>query len=73
MKTTDLINELATLPVEERAFIADSILKTLNSANAEIDQAWAEVAKQRLNEIEAGNVQMVSAAQVFERINKRLR
>ncbi len=72
MKTADLINELATLPVEERAFIADSILKTLNSANAEIDKAWADVAKERLNDIDAGNVQMISAMQVFERINKRL-
>ena len=72
MKTADLISELATLPVEDRVQIADSILKTLNSTQPDIDQAWVKVAQERLADIHAGRVQTIPAMQVLESINQRL-
>jgi putative addiction module component (TIGR02574 family) len=72
MKTADIMNELANLPVEERAFIADSLLQTLNHTQPEIEREWLEVAQQRLTEIEAGTVKTIPYNEVMSRINKRL-
>ena len=72
MKTAEIMNELANLPVEERALIADSLLQTLNASQPEIEQAWLKVAQQRLQEIDSGNVKMVSQEEMTTRINHRL-
>ena len=72
MKTADIMNELANLPVEERAFIADSLLQTLNHTQPEIEREWLEIAQQRLTEIEAGKVKTIPYDEVITRINKRL-
>jgi len=71
MKTEDLLREIESLPVEERARVADSVLKTLNPTESEIDKKWAEVAKRRLDEIKAGTVKPVSGQDVFDEIWKR--
>jgi hypothetical protein len=72
MKTADIITELANLPVEERVLIADNLLKTLNSPQPEIEQAWVSVAQQRLAEISGGQVLTISAQEVFDRLSKKL-
>ena len=71
MKTDDLLREIESLPVEERARVADSVLKTLNPPESEIDKKWAEVAKRRLDEIKAGSVKTASGQDVFDEIWKR--
>jgi len=48
MKTDDLVAEITSLPVEERAMVADLILKSLTPSDALIDQKWEEVAKRRV-------------------------
>lgn len=60
MKTEDLLREIESLPVEERARVADSVLKSLNPPDSEIDKKWAEVTKRRLDEIQSGTVKPVS-------------
>jgi putative addiction module component (TIGR02574 family) len=72
MKTAEIISELANLPMEERALIADSLLQTLNAAQPQIEQAWVSIAQQRLAEISTGKVQTISLKEVFTRINQRL-
>ncbi len=71
MKTEDLLREIESLPVEERARVADSVLKSLNPPEAEIDKKWAEVAKRRLKEVWSGTVKPISGEEVFEEIWKR--
>jgi hypothetical protein len=71
MKTEDLLREIESLPVEERARVADSVLKTLNPPESEIDKKWAEVAKRRLDEIKSGAVKPLSGQDVFDEIWKR--
>jgi putative addiction module component (TIGR02574 family) len=69
--TKDIIQEAATLPVEERAFVVDSLLRTLNPPDDEIDRAWAQIAKRRLVELRSGRVQSIPGEQVFAKIKER--
>jgi len=71
MNTEKLITEAFSLPVEERGAVLDSILKSLNPPEEEIDQKWLSVAKKRLVEIRSGSVETVSGADVFREIQNR--
>lgn len=51
MKTDDLIQEIQSLPVDERARLADCVLRSLNQTLPAIDQKWTELATQRLVDI----------------------
>ena len=70
MDTKDLIMQVTSLPVEERAMVADSILKSLNQPNMELDRLWATVAKQRLAELRSGQVKAIPGDEVFAKIWK---
>jgi putative addiction module component (TIGR02574 family) len=72
MKIKRLIEEALSLPVEERVMIADSLLRSLNMQNADIDAKWAEVAKRRLQELRSGKVKPIPGEEVFSEVNKRL-
>jgi putative addiction module component (TIGR02574 family) len=71
MKTVDLIDEVASLPVEERARVVDTLLRSLNTPENAVDSAWLEVAQRRLDEVRAGRVGTVPGDEVFERIRQR--
>lgn len=71
MKTEELLAEISDLPVEERAKIADGILKTLNKPNPEIDARWVEEAERRAKEVESGEVEMISGEEFQKRRKKK--
>jgi putative addiction module component (TIGR02574 family) len=73
MKTKKLIEEALSLPIEERAIIADSLLKSLNMPDPAKDVKWAEVAKRRLRELRSGKVKPIPGDQVFSEILGRFR
>jgi putative addiction module component (TIGR02574 family) len=68
---TELIQEASSLPVEARAKIVDSLLRTLNQPDSDIEAQWAAVAKRRLAELKSGNVKPIPGDEVFEKIHKR--
>ncbi len=70
MKIKDLILEAESLPVEERAIVADSLLRSLNPPELELDKKWAAVARMRLEEVRTGNVEAIPGDEVFEKIWK---
>lgn len=71
MKIKDLINEAESLPVEERAMVVDTLLRSLNPPESDIDKKWAAVARRRLDEIRSGTVAAIPGEQVFAKIWKR--
>jgi len=71
-KTDELMDEAISLPVELRAQLVDKLLKSLNPAQAEIDEFWALESEKRVADIESGKVQTIPGEKVFEKIRKRL-
>lgn len=69
--TRKLIEEALSLPVEERALIADSLSHSLNVPTPGIDAKWTEVAKRRLQELRSGKVKPVPGDEVFSEVLKR--
>ncbi|MEI6333979.1 MAG: addiction module protein [Methylococcaceae bacterium] len=71
MKTKELIAEAVSLPVEERALLVDSLLRSLNTPEPAIDKKWIAVAQERLQQLRAGEVTAQSANEVFKKIAAR--
>ena len=72
MRLQDLIDEASALPVDERALVIESLLKSLNPHEASIDEKWVEVAKCRLDDLDSGRVNPVPGDEVFRKIRSRL-
>jgi len=72
MTAKKIIEEALSLPVEERALIADSLLRSLNMPNSGVEDRWMEVAERRLQDLRAGQVKPVPGDDVYERALKRL-
>ena len=69
--TAEIIHDDESLPVEERALVVDSLLRSLNPPDPEIDRKWAAVAKRRLEELRSGRVEPVPGEEVFAKIRQR--
>ena len=72
MRTADLIEEAASLPLEERARMVDSLLQTLNPVDESAAGAWLALARRRLDDLDAGRVEAIAGEAVFEKVRRRL-
>jgi putative addiction module component (TIGR02574 family) len=73
MNTKQLIDEAVSLPVEERALVVDSLLRSLNQPDSELDRAWAKEAQRRLFELRSGNIHPIPGDKVFSRVWERFK
>ncbi|OHC07519.1 MAG: addiction module protein [Planctomycetes bacterium RIFOXYD12_FULL_42_12] len=71
MTAKELIEEAESMPVETRALMVDSLLKSLNTPSSSIDEEWGALAEKRLKELRSGTVIGIPGDQVFERVWKR--
>jgi len=71
MTIRKIIEEALSLPVEERARVADSLLRSLNTPDTAIDAKWMEVARKRLLELRSQKVKPIPGDEVFSEIRKR--
>ena len=71
MKTKQLIDEAISLPVEERALVVDSLLRSLNPPESEIDKIWSKEARRRLDELKSGQVKAIPGDEVFIKVWER--
>ena len=67
----EIIQEAESLPVEKRAMVIDSLLRSLNPPSIEIDREWVKVAKRRLAELRSGAVKPIPENEVFAKIRER--
>jgi len=72
MNTMALINEAVSLPVEDRTLVVESLLRSLNQPESEIDDKWSKIAAKRLEELRSGKVKAVNGKEVFNKIWERL-
>jgi len=70
--TKEIIEQVASLPVEDRVLVVDSLLRTLNQPDPEIDRRWAEKAARRLAELRAGRTKPIPAEEVLGKARRRL-
>lgn len=68
MGTKQLIDEAVSLPVEERALVVDSLLRSLNPPESEIDKKWANENKRRLAEYRSGSLEAIPGDEVFRKV-----
>lgn len=67
-----LLRDVLSLPLDLRTELVDKLLKSLNvPIKEEIEQAWAEEAEKRLNEIASGKVKSTPGDAVFQKIRNR--
>lgn len=71
MNTNELIDEAISLPVDDRAKVVDTLLKSLNPVDDANTSAWLEMAQRRLAELTAGTVQPIPGEEVFADIARR--
>ena len=69
--TAEIIHDAESLPVEERTLVVESLLRSLNPPDPEIDRQWVVVAKRRLAELRSGRVKPVPGEEVFAKIRQR--
>ena len=69
----EIVEQMESLPVEDRLLVVDSLLRTLNPPDAGIDRKWAEVATRRLAELRSGRVTPVPGDEVLARARERFR
>ncbi|MDO8890459.1 MAG: addiction module protein [Sulfurimicrobium sp.] len=71
LSITEIIREAECLPVEERALVVDSLLRSLNQPDAGIDNKWAEAARRRSAELRSGQLKGVPSEAVMARLRAR--
>lgn len=72
IKTDELFAEAVLLPVDVRTQLVDTLLRSLNPMQKEIDKMWAEEAEKRVEEIRSGKVKTIPGEEVFNKIRSRL-
>ncbi len=71
MTMKEIIEAVVSLPLEERAIVADAVLRSLDAPESEIDRKWTEVGQRRLSELRSGQVKPIPGDEVFGKIWKR--
>lgn len=72
--TDELSLKARALPAEERARLAEDLLASLHeSPDPEIEAAWDEEIRRRIQEVESGAVELVPAEEAFAEVRRLLR
>jgi putative addiction module component (TIGR02574 family) len=71
LSTKEIIDQVESLPVEERALLVDSLLQSLNRSDPEVDRQWAEAARRRLEDLRSGRVKPLPGDEVLANARKR--
>jgi putative addiction module component (TIGR02574 family) len=71
--TAKLADQVPSLPCEDRIYLVDRLLQSLNApSREEIDRLWAEEAERRIEKLDSEKVEAIPGEQVFAEIRERL-
>lgn len=70
-RTTELLQEILSMPPDQRAELADDILASLDPADPRIMKLWAAEAEDRVAAFERGEIEAISADTVFGEIERQ--
>ncbi len=71
--TAKLADQILSLPCEDRIYLVDRLLESLNApSREEIDRIWAKEVERRIDDLDSGKVQAIPGEQVFAEIRQRL-
>ena len=72
-KFEELEHEVLQLPSESRANLAEKLIRSLEAEkDAEVETAWVQEAERRYRAIQAGEVTMLEADEVFQKVRAQL-
>jgi putative addiction module component (TIGR02574 family) len=74
---TDLVDELArkarALSPEERIRLAEELLATVQEVDPQVEAAWDEEIKRRIEEIDSGKAKLIPAEDVFAEVRRLIK
>jgi putative addiction module component (TIGR02574 family) len=68
----DLLSEVLELPLDERAKIAAELLESLEEAESEVEEAWADEIQKRVSAARAGELASTDWRTVLERVEREV-
>ena len=70
-RAEQVFSNALTLPINERAELAERLFSSLDISQDKIDKLWAKEAEDRINAFERGKIKTVTAKEVFNKIESR--
>jgi putative addiction module component (TIGR02574 family) len=72
-RAEQVLQTALSLSADDRAEIVDSLLVSIDEERAaEIEAAWAEVIKRRIDQIDTGQVKLIPSDEVMRSMRERL-
>ncbi len=65
MSTKEILNEALKLKPEERFTLVESLIKSLDEPDKELDEIWAEEAEKRLKAYREGRLEGIEMGDIF--------
>lgn len=66
MSSNEILTSALVLPIEERIIITDMLTQSLNPMDKEIEKNWLDEVLKRLELLENGNLNTISAKDFFD-------
>lgn len=68
MKTpTDIIKDIMVLNSNDRAFIVEKLLESLDKPDKDVDTLWEKEVEQRINAYQQGHIKTLTVEEVFSK------
>ncbi len=67
---TELWARARALPAQERARLAEALLDSLDPREGDVEAAWDEELRKRIDDVERGGVELVPAEQAFAEVRR---
>ena len=71
VRTEKVLSDALTLPMNERAELAERLFSSLEISQEKIDSLWAKEAEDRIDAFERGEIGTTTAKEVFKKIESK--